>query len=115
MNDKSLSFEDIETCQKAILDFVPVPVTEKQRQVLERYRAGNLEDVCADVRLCGDYGECLCLLLKAREDMSDAIKHINEAAQFAVKYAGVADGSELYVKLSEALPEYFNENGLASD
>ena len=34
---------------------------------------------------------------------------LNSAAEAAIKFAGVADGSELYAKLSEVLPEQFAE------
>lgn len=109
MEDQSLSLEDIRDCQKAILDFVPVPVTEKQRQALENYRAGKLEEVRDDISLCGDYGKCLLALLNAEDTSSNAIECLDEAAKFAIKYAGVADGKELYAKLSEVLPAHFNQ------
>lgn len=83
---------------------MPVPVTEKQRQALENYRAGKLEEVRDNISLCGDYGECLFALLNAEEASSNATECLDEAAEFAIKYAGVANGNELYAKLSEVLP-----------
>jgi hypothetical protein len=112
MKESALSRVTIERCKEIIFDFLPAPVTEKQRKTLEKYRAGNLEETRADTIWGGDYERCLCSLMNATKTDADPISMLSSAAESAIKYAGVADGSELYKKLSEQLPEQFTEDGL---
>ncbi|MGD1897505.1 MAG: hypothetical protein ACFB16_11215 [Phormidesmis sp.] len=107
MTNQAVSTADVERCQKTILDFMPPPVTDKQREALETYRAGNVKDLQATLSLGSDYEVCLCSLLRASQDDSSAIDGINAAAAAALKFAGAADGAELYAKLREILPEQF--------
>lgn len=113
MSNDVISPADIERCQEAILKFLPEPVTEKQRQALKSFHAGNLQEVRANTTLDGDYEMCLSSLMNASK--IEAVKCLQTAAESAIKYAGVADGHELYAKLSEILPDHFDgasqENG----
>lgn len=108
MDNLTISPEDFENCQKIIVEFLPPPVTAKQRETMERYHSGELDEDRADTVLGGDYEQCLCTLLKAQKDESSSLECLNDAAEAAIKFAGAADGSELYAKLSEILPEQFS-------
>ena len=111
MTNQALSSTDIESCQKIILDFAPVPVTDRQRQILEDYQEGNQKGVRDAVEVCGNYGQCLLALIEAKENESDAIAHLSKAAELAIQYAGVSNSSELYTKISEVLPNHFDDEG----
>jgi len=113
MTDKSLNSADLEQCQKAILDFLPPPVTDRQRETLEQYQSGSLEAVGSDTARSGDYERCLGSLLDASKDDANSVESLKMAAEGAIKYAGVADGSELYAVLSEILPNEFADAGAA--
>lgn len=102
----SLNSTDIEKCQKAVLDFLPPPVTSKQQKTLEKYQSGDLKRDRADESWGGDYERCLCSLIAASEGESD-VEALKLAAEAAIKYAGAADGSELYAMLREILPNEF--------
>lgn len=110
MENSAISSEDIESCQKIIVEFLPPPVTEQQRETLEKYRAGDLTEARAESIRGGDYERCLCTLLNASKDEFSPLDCLNTAADLAIKFAGAADGSELYAKLSEVLPEHFSES-----
>ena len=109
MENPAISPEAIERCQEIIVAFLPSPVTEHQRETLEKYRAGELTEARAESIRGGDYERCLCTLINATQDEPSPIACLNSAAEAALKFAGVADGSELYAQLSEALPEQFAE------
>ena len=109
MENPAISSKDIERCQEIIIAFLPSPVTEHQRETLEKYRAGELTEARAESIRGSDYERCLCTLLNAKQNESSPIECLNSAAEAAIKFAGVADGSELYAKLSEVLPEQFVE------
>ena len=108
MKDKTISPEDIESCQKIIFEFLPPPVTEQQRETLEKYRDGDLTEERAESIRGGDYERCLCALLNSKKDEVSPLECLNSAAEIAIKFAGAADGSELYAKLSEVLPDQFS-------
>ena len=108
MNNAEISPENIESCQKIILEFLPPPVTEKQRETLEKYRAGDLDASRAEAVWGGDYEQCLCTLLDAKKGGLSSLECLNSAAESAIKFAGSADGSELYARLSEILPDQFS-------
>lgn len=111
MTHQQPSSKDIDSCRKIILDFTPAPVTSMQREALENYQKGKQEDVRQAIKACGAYGECLLALLSAREDEYNAVEHLRRAAEFAIEYAGVSNGSELYTKLGETLPDCFDSEG----
>lgn len=107
MSSQKLSLEEVERCQETIIEFMPPPVTEKQQKVLENYRAGDVDAVRAVLALGSDYEECLYALLQAKQDDAATIDCLNEAVEYAVKFAGAADSSELYAMLGEIAPEQF--------
>ncbi len=109
MENPAISPEDIERCQEIIVEFLPPPVTEQQRETLEKYRAEELTEARAESIRGGDYERCLCSLLNAKQEESSPIECLNSAAEAAIKFAGAADGSELYAKLTKVLPEQFSE------
>ncbi|MGB7486463.1 MAG: hypothetical protein WA901_09755 [Phormidesmis sp.] len=107
MEDQTISPEDIESCREIIFEFLPPPVTEHQRETLEKCRAIDLTEARAESIQGGDYERCLCTLLNTKKDEFSPLECLNSAAEVAIKFAGAADGSELYAKLSEVLPEQF--------
>lgn len=109
METPAISSEDIKRCQEIIVAFLPSPVTEHQRETLAKYRAGELTAARAESTRGGDYERCLCMLLNATQNEPSPIACLNKAAEAAIKFAGVADGNELYAQLSEVLPEQFAE------
>ena len=109
MTEQNLSLEDIKSCQKVIFDFLPPPVTESQRESLEKYQNGELQASDADTALSGTYESCLYSLISAEKDDDLSIQRLHSAAEIAIKYAGAADGSALYAKLNEICPEHFSQ------